>query len=44
MGQAVSADFAFPADGWYAIAVVTTATVATNSLVHTQAFLQIHNQ
>lgn len=33
-------DFAFPADGYYVIAVVTTATIAVNAHIHMNAFLQ----
>jgi len=36
-------DFALPADGNYCLAVVTTATVATSSLVHINATLEWHN-
>jgi len=43
MAQASSADFALPADGFYAIGVVTTATIATSSLVHLIADLQVVN-
>lgn len=39
----VGADFALPADGFYVMAVVTTATVATSSHVHINAQLQMHN-
>lgn len=41
--SAVGSDFALPADGFYIIAVVTTGTVATSSLVHINAQLQIRN-
>jgi hypothetical protein len=41
--NAASSDFALPADGFYVIGVVTTATVATSSLVHITVQLQIHN-
>lgn len=41
--SAVSADFSLPSDGPYVIGVVTTQTVATNSLVHINAQLQIRN-
>lgn len=41
--NSVGADFALPADGPYVIAVVTTTTVATSSLVHLNAILQIRN-
>jgi hypothetical protein len=37
------ADFDFPADGVYCLGVLTTATVATSSLVHVVARLQIRN-
>lgn len=40
---AVSADFALPADGFYVIGVVTTATVAASSHLHLSARLQIRN-
>lgn len=40
----VGADFVMPADGFYAIGVVTTATMATSSHVHINAQLQHHNQ
>ncbi len=43
LGTTVGSDFAFPSDGPYCIAVVTTATVATNALVQVVAQLQIHN-
>jgi hypothetical protein len=39
----VSADFDLPADGFYTLAVVTSATMATSSHVHISASLQIHN-
>lgn len=41
--NAVSSDFALPADGHYVIAVVTTATVAASSHVHASASLQLRN-
>lgn len=41
--SAVSADFALPADGHYALGVVTTATVAASSHIHLVVTLQIHN-
>lgn len=41
--SAVGSDFSLPADGHYIIAVVTTATVATNAHVHLSAQLQIRN-
>ena len=37
-------DFALPADGFYVIGVVTSAIVATSSLVQINAQLQQHNQ
>lgn len=43
MASVVSSDFALPADGLYVLAVVTTATVATASLVHIHGHLQVHN-
>ena len=39
---AVSADFELPSDGTYAMAVLTTATVATSAAIHVMADLQIH--
>lgn len=41
--QAVTADFAMPADGHYCIGVVTTATVAASSHLHMSALLQMRN-
>jgi hypothetical protein len=41
--NAVSADFALPADGHYVLGVVTTATVAASSHVHISASLQLRN-
>jgi hypothetical protein len=41
--NAVSADFALPADGHYVIGVVTTATVAASSHVQVSASLQLRN-
>lgn len=38
-----SSDFALPANGWYAICIVTNATIATNSTVQLDAKLQLHN-
>lgn len=40
-----SSDFSFPAggDGWYAVCIVTTAMVASNSFLELLADLQIHN-
>jgi hypothetical protein len=43
MTSVVGSDFALPADGIYCLAVVTTATVATSSLVHINAMLQMRN-
>ena len=43
MTNVSGSDFALPADGVYCLAVVTTATVATSSLVHINAFLQQRN-
>ncbi len=45
MTRVESSDFVLPAggDGWYAVCVVTTATIATNSFVEMVADLQIHN-
>lgn len=43
MTNCVGSDFALPADGFYVLGVVTTATVATSSLVHINAQLQLHN-
>lgn len=40
---ATGSDFAVPADGFYVIGFVTTATVATSSLVHIHAQLQQRN-
>lgn len=39
----VGADFAIPADGLYAICVVTTGTIAASAHVHCNAQLQMHN-
>jgi hypothetical protein len=39
----VGADFALPNDGYYVLAFVTSATMATSSHVHISASLQIHN-
>jgi hypothetical protein len=41
-GYSAGSDFALPPDGAYAIALVTTATVAANSHIHIQAELQLH--
>lgn len=38
----VGADFALPANGFYVLAVVTSATMATSSHVHISACLQLH--
>lgn len=43
MSSVVSSDFALPSDGIYCLACVTTATVATSSLVHINAALQMRN-
>jgi hypothetical protein len=37
------ADFALPTDGFYVLALVTSATMATSSHCHLSASLQIHN-
>lgn len=37
------ADFALPADGLYGLAVVTSAVIATSSLVHVTGILQMRN-
>lgn len=39
----VGTDFALPADGYYCIGVVTTATVAANAHIHANAYLQQRN-
>jgi hypothetical protein len=39
----VGADFALPANGFYVLGVVTSATVATSAHTHISASLQIHN-
>jgi hypothetical protein len=39
----VGTDFALPANGFYVLAVVTSATMATSSHVHVSANLQIRN-
>jgi hypothetical protein len=41
--NAIGSDFAIPADGWYALAFVTTATVATNAHTHVNCELQMRN-
>jgi len=38
-----SSDFALPADGFYAIGVLTTATVANSSHLHMAAYLMMRN-
>lgn len=43
MNVVVGTDFVLPADGIYCMAVVTTATIATYSLVHVNAVLQMRN-
>jgi hypothetical protein len=43
MNQNASADMAFPAAGYYALGLVTSAAVATSSYVHASAFLQTRN-
>jgi hypothetical protein len=43
LNSLVGADFALPADGFYVLAVVTTATVATSAHVHISAALQLRN-
>ena len=43
MNNGVSADFTLPADGYYVLGVVTTATVATSSHLHINAKLEVHN-
>lgn len=40
---AVSTEFALPADGFYIIAVLTTATVAASSHIHFNSHLQMRN-
>ena len=37
------ADFNFPADGFYVLGLVTTATVAASAQCHANAFLQAHS-
>lgn len=39
----IGSDFAFPADGDYALALITTGTVATSALIHVSAILQMRN-
>ena len=43
MNVVVGSDFAIPSDGLYCIAVVTTATIATSSLVHINVVLLMRN-
>jgi hypothetical protein len=43
LNSLVGADFALPADGFYVLAVVTTATIATYAHVHISAALQLRN-
>jgi hypothetical protein len=43
MTSVVGSDFSLPANGVYCLAVVTTATTATSSLVHINAILQMRN-
>lgn len=43
MTSVLGSDFALPSDGVYVLGVVTTATIATSSLVHVNAVLQMHN-
>ena len=43
MNNGVSSDFSLPADGYYVLGIVTTATVATSSHLHINAQLQVHN-
>jgi hypothetical protein len=41
--NAIGADFAIPADGWYALVCVTNATMATSAHVHLTCELQMRN-
>jgi microcystin-dependent protein len=41
--NAVGSDFAIPADGWYALCCVTTATVAVSAHTHLTCELQMRN-
>jgi hypothetical protein len=41
--NAVGSDFAFPADGWYALCCVTSATIATSAHTHITCELQMRN-
>jgi len=43
LSQGNSGDFTIPADGAYAIAVVISATMTTNSAISISAQLQVHN-
>lgn len=43
LSTAASGDFALPADGYYVLGVVTTATVAASSHLHMGAVLQARN-
>lgn len=43
LNQNVAADFGFPAAGYYALGLVTSAAVATSSYVHVSAFLQMRS-
>lgn len=41
--NAIGSDFAIPADGWYALVCVTTATIATSAHTHVTCELQARN-
>lgn len=41
--NAIGSDFAIPADGWYALVCVTTATIATSAHTHLTCELQMRN-
>lgn len=41
--NAIGADFAIPADGWYALVCVTSATMATSAHTHITCELQMRN-
>lgn len=41
--NAIGADFAIPADDWYALVCVTTATIATSAHTHLTCELQMRN-
>lgn len=41
--NAVGSDFAIPADGWYALCCVTSATIATSAHTHITCELQMRN-